>query len=73
MYAETYLEPSPTYTVECLCKKTHKNFAIDVRLSIKYASGIGFTVENVYRMSILFDIVKVDSEICHYLLVSQVN
>ena len=33
-------------------QKTQKSFILDVRLGSKYASGIGFTVEKVYRMPI---------------------
>ena len=33
-------------------RKSQKSFAVDVRLGSKYASGIGFTVEKAYRMSI---------------------
>ena len=51
---QTYLEHSRTFMVDLLCKNPH------VRLGPKYVSGIGFTVKNLYRMSILSDIVKVD-------------
>ena len=32
-------------------QKSQKTFIVDIRLRSKYASGIGFTVEKVYRMS----------------------
>ena len=38
--------------VGAFLRKLQKNFVADVRLDSKYASGIGFTVENLYRMSI---------------------
>ena len=41
-------------------QKSQETFIVDVRLGSKYASGIGFTVENVYRMSIFVDMVKAD-------------
>ena len=37
----------------CL-RKSRKSFIVDARLGSKYPSGIGFTVEEVYRMSIFF-------------------
>ena len=33
-------------------QNSQESFIIDVRLGSKYASGIGFRVEKVYRMSI---------------------
>ena len=33
-------------------RKLQKSFVVDVPLGPKYASGISFTVEKVYRMSI---------------------
>ena len=32
--------------------KSQESFIVDVQLGSKYASGIGITVEKVYRMSI---------------------
>ena len=32
--------------------KIPKIFVADVRMGSKYASGVGFTVEKVYRMSV---------------------
>ena len=46
-----HLQPSRTSTVELLWENK-KNFILDVRLGSKYASGISFTVEKVYRMSV---------------------
>ena len=40
--------------------KITKSFIVDARLGSKYVSGIGFTVEKVYRSHYLSDIVKVD-------------
>ena len=34
-------------------RKSQKNFNVHVRLGSKYASGISFIVEKVFRMSIL--------------------
>ena len=53
MYAEAYLEPIRISMVELLCKNHKKKNIIDVRLGFKYASGLGFTVERVYRMQIV--------------------
>ena len=33
-------------------QKSRESFVVDVCLNFKYAFGIGFTVENVYRMSV---------------------
>ena len=33
-------------------RKSQKSFIVDIRLGFKYASGISFTVEKIYRMSI---------------------
>ena len=33
-------------------EESQESFIVDVRLGSKYASGIGFTVEKLYRMSI---------------------
>ena len=41
-----YLEPSLTSTVEVLCKN-HKKVIANVRLASKYASNIGFKIENI--------------------------
>ena len=41
-------------------QKSQKSFIIDARRGSKYASGIGFTVEKVYRSHFSSDIVKVD-------------
>ena len=41
-------------------RKSQKGFIVDARLGSKYVSGIGFTVEKVYRSHYLSDIVKVD-------------
>ena len=41
-------------------RKSQKSFIVDARLGSKYVSGIGFTVEKVYRSHYLSDIVKVD-------------
>ena len=38
---------------ESSLQKSQKNFIVDIRLSSKYASDIGVTVEKVYRMSTL--------------------
>ena len=46
-----HLQPSRTSTVELLWENK-KKFILDVRLGSKYASGISFTVEKLYRMSI---------------------
>ena len=60
MYAETYLEPSRTSMVELLWKNCKKSSIVDARLGSKYVSGIGYTVEKVYRSHYLSGIVKVD-------------
>ena len=52
MYAEAHLEPSRTSAVELLWENYEKSFIVDVRMGSKYVSGITFTVEKVYRMSI---------------------
>ena len=41
-------------------RKSQKSFIVDARLGSKYISGIGFTVEEVYRSHYLSDIAKVD-------------
>ena len=41
-------------------RKSQKSFIVDARLGSKYVSGIGFTVEKVYRSHYLSDVVKVD-------------
>ena len=33
-------------------EKSQESFTVDFRLGSKYASGIGFTVEKIYRMSV---------------------
>ena len=45
---------------ELLCVNHKKSLIVDARLGSKYVSGIGFTVENVYRSHFLSDIVKVE-------------
>ena len=59
MYTEAYLEPSWTSMVELLCENHKKSFIVDAWLGSKYVSGIGFTVEKVYRSHYLSDIAKV--------------
>ena len=49
MYAGVSLEPSRTSMGELLCKN-HKKASL--KLHTKYASGIGFIVEKVYRISL---------------------
>ena len=49
MYTEAYLESSRTSMVELLCENHKKSFIVDTRLGSKYVSGIGFTVEKVYK------------------------
>ena len=39
-------------------RKSQKSFIVDARLGSKYVSGIGFTVEKVYRSHHFSDIVK---------------
>ena len=51
MYAEAYLEVSQTSMVELLCENHEKAYCY-VLSGSKYTSGIRFTVEKVYRMSI---------------------
>ena len=41
-------------------RKSQKSFIVDARLGSKYVSGIGFTVEKVYRSHYLPDTVEVD-------------
>ena len=41
-------------------RKSQKRFIVDARLGSKYVSGIGFTVEKVYKSHYLSDTVKVD-------------
>ena len=41
-------------------RKSQKSFIVDARLGSKYVSGIGFTVEKVYRSHHFSDIVKAD-------------
>ena len=41
-------------------QKLQKSFTVDALLGSKYISGIGFTVEKVYRSHYLSDIVKVN-------------
>ena len=48
VYAEAHLEPSRKSF------KLRKSFIVDVQMGSKYASGITFTAETVYGMSILF-------------------
>ena len=55
MYAGAYLEPSRATMREILCKNHKKTFCRCSTWS-EYASGIGFVVEKVSRMSM----VKVD-------------
>ena len=45
---------------ELLCVNHKKSLIVDAGLGSKYVSGIGFTVENVYRSHFLSDIVKVE-------------
>ena len=59
MYAEAYLEPNWTSMVELLCENHKKRFIADAWLGSKYVSGIGFTVEKVYRSHYLSDTAKV--------------
>ena len=42
MYVEAHLEPT---------RISQESFIVVVRLSSKYASGIGLTIEKVYRLS----------------------
>ena len=51
MYTEAHLEPNQTSMVKPLCENQKKLYFKCSTVS-KYASGIGFTVEKVYRMSI---------------------
>ena len=51
MYAEAYLESSRTSTDGDLCEN-HISFIVDIRLSSKYASGIGSNIGKFYTMSI---------------------
>ena len=60
MYAEAYLELSRTSMVDLLCENHKKNFIVDAGLCSKYVSGIGFTVEKIYRSHCLSDTIKVD-------------
>ena len=53
-------------------QKSQKSFNVDAQLGSKYVSGIGFRVEQVYRMSIFICYKKV-SKICHCVLVPSVN
>ena len=41
-------------------RKSQRSFNLDAWLGSKYVSGIGFTVEKVYRSHYLSDTVKVD-------------
>ena len=43
-----------------VCRGVGKSFIVDAGLGSKYVSGIGFTVEKVYRSHYLSDTVKVD-------------
>ena len=54
MYAEAYLEPSRTQRIKnpVSLRRSQERFIVDDRLSSKYTSGIEFTVEKLYRMSI---------------------
>ena len=57
MYAKAYLKPSRTSTVDVYklqasLRKLQKSFVLDVWPCSKYTSGVGFTVEKVFRMSI---------------------
>ena len=52
MHAVAYLEPSRTYIEKLLYERHQKCCIVDVRLDSNYVSGIGFTVEMVYRISI---------------------
>ena len=56
-------------------QKSQESFIVDVGLGSNYASGIGFTVENVHTMPIFIYLVwsKSTSKIYHCLLVSWVN
>ena len=58
IYPEEYLEPSQTSMVDLLCKNHKKSFIADARVGSKYVSGMGFTIEKVYRSHYLSDIVK---------------
>ena len=58
MYIKAYLESSRISILSL--RKSQKIFIVGVRLGSKYASGIGFTVEKVYVMQHLSDIVQVD-------------
>ena len=56
MYSEAYVEPhveQPHYIGTSL-RKSQKTFIVDVLLGSKYASGVSFTVEKVYRVSLFF-------------------
>ena len=44
-------------------QKSQKSFIVDAELGSRYISGLGFTVEKVYRSHYLSDIVKVDFKI----------
>ena len=50
VYVETYFESS--ICGRASLRKLRKSLAEDVRMGSKYASGITFTGEKVYRMSI---------------------
>ena len=56
VYAEAYLEPSPASPVEHLWLnsfgKITRKLCCRCSTGFQYASGIGFTVGKVYRMSI---------------------
>ena len=56
-------------------KILQKDFIIDVQMGSKYVSGITFTVEKVYRMSIVIEKFLYQShwKICHWLLASWIN
>ena len=51
MYAKAYLEPSQTSIWWSFLRKSQKDLIVDVSLGSKYASGLGFTADKVYRMS----------------------
>ena len=52
MYAEAYLKLRQTSMVNLLLWKSWKSFIVDVLPVSKYTSGICFTLEKVYTMSI---------------------
>ena len=52
MYVELYLEPTQTIIGGASLQKSQESFIVDVWLGSKYASLVGFTAEEVYRMPI---------------------